>query len=61
VRDVTERNEFKLYYQPIVSMTTGKIIEVEALLRWQHPQRGMVLPSVFIGLPEQTGMILPIG
>ena len=56
-----ERNEFLLYYQPQVNNLTGKIAGVEALIRWQHPRKGMVPPSKFILVAEKTGLISPIG
>jgi EAL domain-containing protein (putative c-di-GMP-specific phosphodiesterase class I) len=56
-----ERNELILYYQPQVNVTTKKIIGAEALIRWQHPEKGLIFPSVFIPLTEQTGLINPIG
>jgi len=52
--------EFHLEYQPI-ALDSGAVTGVEALLRWDHPTRGIVLPGAFIGLAEETGMILPIG
>lgn len=56
-----EREELLLYYQPQVQIDTGKIIGLEALIRWQHPERDMVPPIKFISLAEQTGLIHPIG
>ena len=56
-----ERNELQLHYQPRVSTRTGRVIAVEALLRWAHPVRGMVAPDRFIGIAEETGYIGPLG
>ena len=61
LRLAVDRNEFLLHYQPQVELATGRIIGVEALLRWLHPQRGLVLPGSFIATAEETGLILPIG
>jgi diguanylate cyclase (GGDEF)-like protein len=55
------QNELLLYYQPRVSAKTGKLLYLEALLRWQHPERGMVAPTEFISLAEESALILEIG
>ncbi|MCW9047809.1 MAG: EAL domain-containing protein [Gammaproteobacteria bacterium] len=55
------QNELCLYYQPQVSVITGQLVGMEALIRWQHPERGFVSPGVFIPLAEETGMIMQIG
>ena len=56
-----KNHEFVLYYQPIVNIFTGKIAKMEALLRWNNPQEGMVSPNIFIPLAEKNGEIIPIG
>ncbi|MDQ4100090.1 MAG: EAL domain-containing protein [Chloroflexota bacterium] len=61
LRWAPQREEFSVVYQPNVELSTGRVIGMEALLRWQHPQRGMVLPSEFIPITEDTGLILPLG
>ena len=60
MRRALDRREFKIHFQPIVSLETWKIAGFEALLRWQHPDRGLVLPEDFIPLAEDTGLIIPI-
>jgi predicted signal transduction protein with EAL and GGDEF domain len=55
------RREWQVLYQPIVSLETSETIGVEALLRWQHPERGVVFPLEFISVAEDTGYIVPIG
>ncbi len=56
-----EAEEFELHYQPIIALQSGVVAGVEALLRWRHPDRGLVLPDNFIPLAEETGLILPLG
>jgi EAL domain-containing protein (putative c-di-GMP-specific phosphodiesterase class I) len=56
-----DRDELFLLYQPVVSIGTGAIVGVEALVRWNHPDRGVVPPNCFIPIAEETGMIIPIG
>ena len=61
LRKAIEQNQFLVFYQPIVDVTSRKTVAVEALVRWQHPTRGLVPPSAFIELAEQTGLITALG
>src|SRR5262252_5503138 len=61
LRLALERNEFELYYEPKVEISSGKITGMEALIRWRHPERGLLSPTEFVPLAEDTGLIIPIG
>jgi len=61
LRGALAANQFMVYFQPIIKLATGRIHKAEALIRWEHPERGMVSPAEFIPLAEETGMITEIG
>ncbi|WP_298403379.1 EAL domain-containing protein [Janthinobacterium sp.] len=61
LRHALERGQFHLEYQPQLDLASGKVVGMEALLRWQHPQLGRIAPASFIGLAEEMGLIIPIG
>ena len=61
LRRALDRDELSLYYQPVVEISNGNVVGFEALLRWRHPTRGLLTPSAFLSIAEQSGLIVPIG
>lgn len=61
LRKALGREEFRVYYQPKISMATGRIVSLEALVRWEHPERGLLEPREFLPAAEKTGLIVPLG
>ena len=61
LRKAADREEFLLHYQPIVSLLSGEIVGFEALVRWMHPERGLIFPAAFVPLAEETGLSIPMG
>jgi diguanylate cyclase (GGDEF)-like protein/PAS domain S-box-containing protein len=61
LRSALERDELEMHYQPIVALPSGELNGYEALLRWRHPARGLLGPASFVGLSEETGLIIPVG
>lgn len=61
LRDAIRQKQFEVYYQPIVDFSTGRIVKAESLLRWNHPEKGVMSPAEIIGIAEDTGLIIDIG
>jgi diguanylate cyclase (GGDEF)-like protein len=61
LRGVTARDELRLHYQPIIDLRTGEIVDIEALVRWEHPERGLLYPTSFIPVAEEMGIVVEIG
>ncbi|MDM8517196.1 EAL domain-containing protein [Desulfobacterales bacterium HSG16] len=61
LRKAVDKEQFEVFYQPIVSVSSGMLVGFESLIRWNHPKQGIIMPDVFISIAEETGLIIPIG
>jgi diguanylate cyclase (GGDEF)-like protein len=61
LRQALDRGEFVLHYQPILSLVSGRVVGLETLVRWEHPEQGLVMPNAFVSAAEETGLIVPLG